>query len=499
MGDKKKHIKQPGFGDRNISAIEHHQQKGKTFVPPLKNIPNLQFTSWTDLCLPDSLWLVLLSGNLERNHYFEISKKILNQVKKNAESLKDFAPIHSSFRELSPDLFDKIFSEFSSDPKVSKIFSALLAYEELPDRDHWKRNFPKPDPKKQWNLIARGVGKCFPHQSQKATDCRWFRVMWLFAIDKIRFAEGMEDFVEAVLRYPENEDLSASRIRASEIAFRQSEISPLDEKWAETFWRAGWKNTSCVIPDWKPEKGKGYENLKSEIMKIYDYLIDHFTETLEITSPNPRHDGAFGIVMYILQTLLLTAVPLNANSSLGRLSLRCILEAYLTLKFLCREDKETIWAQYRNHGNSAAKLAFLKNLREAELPESIDLNELENYANEDLWMEFQNIELGVWSNKNLREMAQLTGEKTLYDKFYDILSGYSHSNWFSIRDTIFTTCLNPLHRFHRVPFLPKFEMLDVTPDACKIANLALEELNSLYPTIKQRIHWHQKKDKSETG
>ncbi|MFZ0990020.1 MAG: hypothetical protein WAN27_20085, partial [Xanthobacteraceae bacterium] len=85
-------------------------------------------------------------------------------------------------------------------------------------------------------------------------------------------------------------------------------------------------------------------------------------------------------------------------------------------------------------------------------------------------------------------MADESGLKSFYDKYYDTLSGYTHANWAAVRHDVFGVCANPLHRFHRIPLPPRFLSDDSVPDLVKIANLALDQLTKLYPPFKSRLH-----------
>lgn len=51
--------------------------------------------------------------------------------------------------------------------------------------------------------------------------------------------------------------------------------------------------------------------------------------------------------------------------------------------------------QYRNYGAGLSKLAYLKNVNEKNMPSFITKELLEQLANEDMWMEFQDIKLGA--------------------------------------------------------------------------------------------------------
>jgi hypothetical protein len=161
---------------------------------------------------------------------------------------------------------------------------------------------------------------------------------------------------------------------------------------------------------------------------------------------------------------------------------------------LFTKDDPALWLQYRRYGAGQGKLAFLKNIREEEAPEFVDLKLLEGLADEDMWLEFQDIQIGHWANLNLRTMSEQAGVKDVYDKFYDWSSGYAHGHWLSVRDTVFINCVNPLHRFHRIPGPPVRVMPSVLPDGCKLINRMLDDLNSLYPPLKLRLKWHNERD-----
>jgi Family of unknown function (DUF5677) len=89
----------------------------------------------------------------------------------------------------------------------------------------------------------------------------------------------------------------------------------------------------------------------------------------------------------------------------SKLLLRTIVEAHINLRYLTSKDNQTIWFQFRNHGTSQAKLSLLKYLEYQKKPDYIDMKELFVLANEDMWVEYQDISLGNWANKNLREIA----------------------------------------------------------------------------------------------
>ena len=108
-------------------------------------------------------------------------------------------------------------------------------------------------------------------------------------------------------------------------------------------------------------------------------------------------------------------------------------------------------------------------------------------ANEDMWEEYLPIELGHWVNSNLRDLSIASGKKDVYDEFYAWTSTYAHGHWGAIRDSVFDTCGNPLHRFHRIPREEPKDLPDVIPDACRLVDQLLELLDQCYPGFQERV------------
>lgn len=194
-----------------------------------------------------------------------------------------------------------------------------------------------------------------------------------------------------------------------------------------------------------------------------------------------RLDAIFGYTLYALY-LGLALIHEGAHGRLeGRLILRTLTECLITLAYLMHKDKPELWKSYREHGSGQAKLAFLKlyELEDENLPNYVTRDELERLANEDIWQEFTKVDLGQWSNTDLRKMSIEACVKTIYDKYYGWTSNFVHEQWGAVRDTVFDLCLNPLHRFHRIPALPRMDTGSVTPDAVSVLNLMLEKFEGL--------------------
>jgi hypothetical protein len=312
----------------------------------------------------------------------------------------------------------------------------------------------------------------------------------------------MHEIVEEFRLYPDYGDQRKVRpsIRAFEVGLRMvqegsdvpQEVPPalapkVPHAWNGEFWRECLAKTPCsptVPPPTPPVDADAYLR---EFFEVYRSLCEHCLLTSESTDIDARHDSTFGITLFAINLAIGAGRGNVHRRAEGRLILRTIVEAYLTLKYLEKKDDSTIWLQYRNYGVGQSKLALLKNLRAEQLPDFVYLEDLLRYANEDIWQEFMPINLKSWAERNLRKMAAEAGVKETYDKYYDWSSGYVHGHWGAIRDSVFAVCLNPLHRYHRIPFVPRLDMPSVLPDAARMINLMIDIVNHLYPTFKRRI------------
>jgi hypothetical protein len=168
--------------------------------------------------------------------------------------------------------------------------------------------------------------------------------------------------------------------------------------------------------------------------------------------------------------------------------LRSLVEVYVNLAYLLKQDSEDLWLQYRQYGTGQSKLAFLKIADGGgELPKYVSTRTLEALANDDMWQEFVDIDVGHWAGKDLRRISEKAGVKDVYDKYYDWPSSFVHGQWGAVRNTVFDFCINPLHRLHRIPRPPRLDLEDVGWDGVLLGNLVLDLVDVAYPGFGHRL------------
>lgn len=484
------------------TKISQHKRHKKKLIPPLLQLPNSSPSAWIHDRLPEMLWAVIITGNLERKEALNFFRYIGGFVQKN----KEFADItHSALGNL-PEKDLKRFIQYTVNfsDKISGILQLLCYYPKIPGFKIWKEILGVPKSGQDINKLSGSILKTFDHQSQEATDCRWVKVLCMVLGDRLKL-RTRED-VKEILEYPNYGDMTKVRpiIRATEII-----LQPKDFTWVKYFWKQSYKNTDCIPEEAYSKKiellrkdlEQQISNRRTHYMKqsknVRDELIKHFFDTVDSSDLDARKETAFGLSLYGL--ILFTEINFynGSHSITGRIALRSLIEVYISFEYLLKKEKEEpkVWNDFYDYGQGQAKIIYLK-LRELGVSSSsIDLNDIAIILNEDKWLEYIPINLGQWGNTNLRLMSEEAGIKDIYDKYYSYTSGYVHGTGLAIRESVYQKCLNVLHRFHRIPIFDLPMRPSVVQDSIEVVNKILDCLNKAYPTIVSRIDIYKEKKK----
>lgn len=489
------------MSSRRHTPLNKRKRHGKALRSPFHALgEKISWSSWKDDHLPNILWAALAAAALPRDEYLSLFREIAARAREKWLDDKDLALTHSALSVASYDDFEYVFRPLKCTPNSTCILSSVKLVDCLPDAGHWKQ-FYEGDASETWALIADGIAGCLDHQSERSTDIRWLKLVYLAICGRLVLPN--EKMVDQLRLYPNEGDMRMVRpmIRAAEMSVRMMETGPEKPEKVpnfpiECFWSELFEKTNCIPADHKFDNQQETSDLEAELRHIINELGRHFLSSIKTTGVDSRLDGAFGLVFYSMHLAFeLSLFPSNQLSS-GRIILRAIVEATITLRYLTKKDEPSIWNQYRNYGSGQSALAYLKTVDLSDAPAYIHSDDLEMLASEDAWFETKDILIGNWASRNLREIATDAGCKDLYDRYYDFLSSFSHSQWGAVRDTCFTLCLNPLHRLHRIPVMgrPKPSVL---ADVCKLLNLMLDDLNMAYPSFKPRLKWHKLKESDQ--
>ncbi len=487
---------------KNESKLSHHKRFKKELKPPLLTL-NMTTYSWLNERMPEMLWAVLVIGNVERETALKFFRVIAGFVQKNPDCSDVTHTGISKFPEGKTTEFIKLATGWSEE--IKNVLRPLVWFEKLPVNAIWKEFLGEsPDKNEDFNKLASGVTETYWHQSESATDCRWIKFFCQILGGKMSFTKRMEDKVRGVFEYPNYGDLREIRpfIRASEIMPPDPDSDkPFHSDWSLSFWQQCFDETGCLPEESVNKKiQKRQDDLSQELKKSREYLlkqtvelrhnlIDHFFKEGKTSAIDARYETSFGITLYGLSLYIEIIFYTVSLSITGRLAMRALVECYITLKYLLEKEKSEpkIWDTFREYGNGQLKLLYLKLKETNQSIGSIEIDTLDELANEDKSVEFVPINLGNWDSENLRKISEEVGLKDLYDKYYSYNSGFMHGTWGAVRESIYQKCLNPLHRLHKIPIYDLPLMPSVVTDAMEVTNGILECLSLAYPKFDDRL------------
>lgn len=488
MSRKSKTKKSKDVGHSTLAEHRHH---GKSLIPPFAQLPpSVQSKSWRDERLPEMLWAALLVTHLPRSEALGVFRELadcIHRLSKAHESDQPYSVTLSSLAKLKPEVLQEILGIIASDNELKQILRPLLLFRELPARDYWQGVLEQTPSAEDWRNLMLAVAKTLDHQSQESTDCRWVRVICIMAAGKLAFPKQLEELAKEFAYYPDYGDMRKVRpsIRAIELALDSA--AEIDQGWADKFWTQCLLDTPCFpLPSTSvPTFVVG--TTPERVRQVYNLLVEHGNQTVSTTAIDAKHDTVFGIAFYclgILQELLRVGA---SQSITARIGLRTLVECFVTLSYLVKQDNPDLWKSYRVFGAGQAKLQYLK-LEDLDQPiHYVNAETLKELANEDIWEEFLPIELGHWNKADLRTLSIEADVKDEYDRFYAWTSSFAHGHWGSVRDTVYDSCGNPLHRLHRIPRNSPRALPDVVPDACTLVDKALGIVSKCYGDFPHQV------------
>lgn len=490
----KKQFKNSTFKDYNLSHISDLKNQSGKLVSGWNSIPNGKPVSWIENAIPNYLWAILLAGNLPRENTLHLFRSVFNRAA--TRHLTDSSITMLDLPNINPDDKLYIFEEILKDPAAKRILSALNFLSCLPDKVFWNTTFDTLSDDESIDILIKGVYVSLDHQSQESTDVRWLFLMYeIIAKQKMILTSEVADMLQNFLEYPNKGDMRSVRpmIRSAEMAFRAMNFEGNEKirQFNIEFWKECFDRTPCLVPKPIIQNKINFQDLAVEATDIYLNVVNNFK--MNNSDFDVKREVVYGSIMYAFTIYLEIISYKNSFRIAGINLLRTLVEIYINLKYLTHKQDATLWEKFYKYGIGKCKQILLKSIEKEdnELPEYMNVENLYNYASENGWIEMQDIDLGDWCKTNLRDRAIESGIKDFYDKHYDFLSAFSHGQWGALRQTVFTTCMNPLHKLHIVPKpAPAICVESVHIEATKIMNLLLELLNQNYSPFKPRFKKH---------
>lgn len=141
------------------------------------------------------------------------------------------------------------------------------------------------------------------------------------------------------------------------------------------------------------------------------------------------------------------------NPNLGPLVLRAMADVHITLAWILLKPEERS-RQYILHGLGQEKL-LLEHLKSKGMDDD-STRAMEAWIDSQQFTWLTEVNVGSWSDLPIRDMADEAGLLDFYRLRYQPLSTAAHSMWNQVARANLRVCINPLHRYHRVPQVKAF-------------------------------------------
>lgn len=149
------------------------------------------------------------------------------------------------------------------------------------------------------------------------------------------------------------------------------------------------------------------------------------------------------------------------NNHIAPLILRSMADVHISLAWINKDklDRSRKFILY-GLGQEKLRIEHRKTLFENRKPYDYEgemIKASEDWINTQRYTFLTDVDVGSWSGKSTREMADEADCLDYYNLVYSPFSACTHSTWHHIGKFNVNFCQNPLHKFHKVPFDPRLE------------------------------------------
>jgi len=496
MGKKKKRRRR---SRRRSSSLKEHKRVRKKLVPPLAQLPNLAPMNWNPDVLPEML---LIDAAIDQLTWSAAP----GALHRSLDELDRFMPENAGDVILGTITSMSLIPEDRRDEARAMLADGglfeilvpeglrhgLALYPQCPAG--WLISDWRKDHSADWErgvgYLKRAVRRLWESQSVYSTRCRMVSLARMIKHGRVSFSPDIKS-IQLYPRYPDGltldeQQLVESTSRAMFSGVYGSSLEGQSHTWAAYFWRHNYDISLCERPDDFAGGELAGEELMRQVLARIGTSVEGVQQLIEQATSQARMDiyeldrdeVIFGLVSRQFRLFrALAEHPSLWVADLGSMFHRVMVEALICLKWLIERNDFQMFRRFKDF--SLGRLKLLK-LHVEEMVDRgrEDLAETAEYLaesiNEDVWEEFVSIDLGgSFSGVNTRKMAQEVGLEDVYKLAFSPASAELHGEWSSLKRFYLERCLNPLHRFHRLPKLVSPSVL--APGVVLLAGWVLSE------------------------
>lgn len=461
-------------------VLEDHIRKKRRLIPPMRAAmgDNYSSFSWSLQIVPEVFWMALLINGLGPARGVEVARQLGSAAAQ--VSKKDPKPLFAtvtSFSELSNDEQQDLLGVID-EGALSDFRAVLGSLSVIWPENPFSFTQLQSDGELQAVIdhLSPTLEEMYNRHSRAATLAISTAVYLGFDQDKIKIARKVFDnnataFTD-IEDYPATEASKRAgsffRAMAPMLLLVKEEAADIPN-WVDAFWN-GLSAMGGCSGDYQdtpelPDVTEGIEGLITAFTHFAhcDFRARERAWELNLGKPQERQ-----VILALLarQTTLAVEIVSNPgiwNSNTAPIMLRAMADVHITLVWLIQDPEERV-PLYVQDGLGSIKLEIAHRKEELEKGGVKGADQQAGYLEHlESWLESQQLEfltevnLGSWSGKNTRMMAQEAGCLDFYNYVFQPFSSAVHSYWSHVGRINIEYCKNPTHNFHFLPVIPSFQ------------------------------------------
>lgn len=471
---------------RNSTPLAGHRRQGSHLLTPLSSFPNVVHVNWLRDHAPDFIWVAHHLAN-DLTMGFAIIVKTIDRVNSLLDRKLGSTPLQRSIFDGTLTSWSElpvgVRNEFLQDLKTSgdyefvvpAAFAHILGmYPRAPGRwliEPWLNDSSfHIDNKAAEQVLSEIIVKVAHGSSDVSTRSKMMNVRGQIQAQRVRFP--LDSGFELFSRWPS--DLTADEREQVEALCRgmfnanysniQKDSSDAHAQWAMDFWRSNWHIYPCYTAE--VDSVRPVDSVVEQLRLLRLELVDIWEQFMTIALQSDpdlyrpdRWEVVTGIASRTLRSIdVLIRSPHRWTQEHLPQDSRAVIESLILLRWLDWRNDEELFTKFKEFGRGKLKLLKLQLESHAdgldEVPEYLrkQIDELSDLVNQDIDEEFQNIQLrGDFAGRSMRLMAQDLGMELDYHLRFAPDSSGLHGDWSHLDRYALVRCLNPTHRFHRIP------------------------------------------------
>jgi hypothetical protein len=483
------------------TGIEGHSRDKTKLSPPLADYPALTMIDWSRDLLPEHLWIDLLTQHFGPSTWAAQFNRLMDPLQKLVDEkivvtglISSFAAIPESARRgFLDENYSLVLDTFyrPAGYLLKSYFSCPAAW--LCD-DRFSGEVPNPGQDELAEKLTDSVVRLMPGKDPYVGHLRVLPYSRWVKSGRLHLPYGFP-LVDVMVRYPDGCTDAEKREVQQHARTTMNAMLRMDATnwtWARDVWRRNHDLVQCKPHGYVLNPGKIIDektgnavlecttaNAEIAVAYLQDLSAAYRCDLFE----PERDEILLGLFSRLTRLYFKICIdPAFWARDIAGIMLRCIVDTGITFAFLATHGTAQNFKDFKTYGEGKQKLLML-HLQDT-YPDVGSLEgktaaEIAQSLGGGLTTEVLNIELDNWTKRSARDLAIAAGLEKYYRLAYDPSSADVHGTWMSLDNSNLTRCVQPLHRFHRLPgyfeppaYLNTLQSLQEFYEKCRIIGVA---------------------------